>query len=231
MKLLEESLNAHGGTAEEAMKHVIDQADKNDATALFHLGTALTRFRHYFAAIEVLTRATELAPRNAAAFGNLGISFYTIGDCDKALHAFMTALELDPSASRSGDWNRRTGSCLIYKRDYIKAEKYCSKARELLPSDPAPKLCLGQAQFSQTKYAEALLSYKEANSMSSMSAYPPHKGAAQSGVLASLAKLNRLAEATTALNIAPGSILTTRPIEQFAADAVLRLERSEKPKW
>ena len=213
------------------MKHVIDQADKNDASDQFSLGTALMRVRHHFAAIEVLTRATELAPRNALAFGNLGISFYSIDNCDKALPAFMKGLELDSNGSRSGGWSRRIGSCLIYKKNYIKAEQYCAKARQLLPSDPAPGLCQGQAQFNQMKYAEALLSYKEAYDMSSMSSYPPYVSIAQDGVLASLAKLNKLGDAGKILKLTPQNIYTTENIERMAANAVSALERGVKPQY
>jgi tetratricopeptide (TPR) repeat protein len=232
IKLLQDSVDTYGGTTEQAMKHVIDAVDKHDATSQFRLGSALMRVRHHFAAVEVLTRATELDPQNAAAFGFLGFSYYSLNDCDKALSALMKAVGLDSRASLYGAWNRDIGSCFIYKRDYAKAEMYCSKARDLLPTDPAPRLCLGQAQFLQSNYAAALSSFVEADGMSSTRAYPPQKGAARSGVLASLAKLNRLTEAAMILQPDTGGLpYTQESIERSAAAAISTLQRSERSPW
>ena len=230
IELLRGSVTTYGGTAQEAMRHVIDGADRNDAADQFRLGTALMRIKHHFAAIEVLTRATELAPGNATAFATLGISYYATGNCDKAVPAFAKAVELDPAGPRAGDSSRRIGSCLIYGKDYAGAEKRCAEAGRLLPSDPAPRLCLGHAQFGQARYAESLSTYLVAYRLSS-GAYPPFPAEARSGVLANLAKLNRLGEAADTLKLAPASTYTPQFIERLAANAVSKLELGEKPQW
>ncbi|MFH1872968.1 MAG: tetratricopeptide repeat protein [Pseudomonadota bacterium] len=231
LKLLQDSLVTYGGTADKAMRHVIDQANKNDASDQFNLGTALMRVRHYFAAVEVLTRATELAPRNALAFGYLGFSFYEIENCEKALPALMKGFEADPSNSYYGHFFQLSGLCLTYKKDYAKAEQYCAKARELRPRFPEPLLCLGRAQFNQGKYAEALLTYKEAYGMDFTSLYPPSIREAQSGVLASLAKLNRLSDAGSILTRTSKNSYQSEYVEQMAARAVSELESGKKLRY
>lgn len=230
IKLLLNSAATRGGTAEEAMASIINGSNKDSADDQFRLGSALMRVRHHFAAIEVLTRATKLAPNNSAAFANLGISYYATGNCDGVISALSKAVELDPSGARAGDSSRRLGSCLIFKRDYSKAEEYCTRGVKLLPKDAAPRLCLGNAQFAQGRYDVALATYMEAHSLAS-NAYPPYRDAAQSGVLASLSKLKRLGEASRTLGFPSTPPYTTESIERRAASAVGNLEKGGKPEW
>jgi Flp pilus assembly protein TadD len=114
IKLLQDSvekLEAQGVDADTAMRRVIDKSNKKDAADQVALGAALMRLRNHFTAIEVLTRATTLAPRNAVAFGSLGTSYYAIGDCEKAIPAIVRALELEPNHSWARNWNQEVGEC------------------------------------------------------------------------------------------------------------------------
>lgn len=211
------------------MKREIDRANKNDASDQFNLGTALMRIRHYFAAVEVLTRATELAPGNALAFGYLGFSLFHTENCEKALPALMKGFEADSSNSLYRDFYRLSGVCLTYKKEYAKAEQYCAKAKQLGPNFPEPLLCLGRAQFNQGKYDKALSTYKEAYGMEFTGLYPPSIREAQSGVLASLAKLNRLRDAEDILT--RKDYYRSEDIERMATRAASELESGEKLRY
>jgi len=111
IKLLQNIVETQGGDADTAMRLVVDKSNKKDAADQVALGVALMRLRNHFTAIEVLTRATELAPRNAVAFGSLGTSYSAVDDCEKAIPAFVRAVELDPNNSRAAHWNEFLGEC------------------------------------------------------------------------------------------------------------------------
>ena len=73
------------------------QKRPDDVNALFLLGLAYTRKDLPREALVPLTKVTELSPRFAGAYVEIGVCQRRLGDAEKALAAYEKALELDPS--------------------------------------------------------------------------------------------------------------------------------------
>ena len=76
------------------------------------------------AAIEYARKATELDPKNAAAWNNLGNAFLSKGDSDKAIEYLSKATELNPKFEVA--WNN-IGLAYNNKGDYDEAIKFYQK--------------------------------------------------------------------------------------------------------
>lgn len=66
------------------------------AFAKYHKGTEYFRQRRFDEAILNFEYAIELNPRFVAAYNNLGIVYYYMGDLDRAVEQFRKALDIDP---------------------------------------------------------------------------------------------------------------------------------------
>jgi len=79
---------------------ILEQATKNNpdiASAWAHLGLAYYARRNYEGVLEVLPKAIELGVDKIEYYYVLGLSYFYMDECDKAMPLFQKALTLDPN--------------------------------------------------------------------------------------------------------------------------------------
>lgn len=77
------------------------------AVAAFRAGLALHREKHYAAAIKEYERALALGGRFPEAFNNLAYCYRKVGQIDKALDLYKTAIALRPTFAAAHDYIAR----------------------------------------------------------------------------------------------------------------------------
>lgn len=81
---------------------VVRAADeKQSFEDLFRQGVASYQTKDYEKSRDLLSKAVELEPRNAAAISNLALSVYQLGDKGRAIGLFRQALAIDPQQSEA----------------------------------------------------------------------------------------------------------------------------------
>lgn len=88
------------GVAESAFRRALERDDQN-VTALLYLGRIYRRQDRQREAADVLARASELAPRDAAVRRELGYLFLDLDRPEAAVQQFRQAQELDPEEDRN----------------------------------------------------------------------------------------------------------------------------------
>lgn len=79
---------------------ILEQATKNNpgtASAWAHLGLAYYARRNYEGVLETLPKAIELGANKIEYYYVLGLSYFYMDECDKAMPLFQKALTLDPN--------------------------------------------------------------------------------------------------------------------------------------
>ena len=100
MSLLEAAIQQHraGALAEaERLYGEVLAQDPSDPQATFHLGVLALQSGRLEAAVDMLTRATVLAPGNAACHANLGETHRRLGHSQAAIGSLLRAIALDPN--------------------------------------------------------------------------------------------------------------------------------------
>lgn len=220
-------LQQASGDPDLAADKLVAQVDKTDAVAQFNLGTALMRKKFNPQAIEVLTRATNLDPKNTLAHANLGMAAFWSRQCKVVTPAFKNALALSPDHENAWYWNNLAGGCYIHSKDYSNAIRVCSRASALKPSDPRGELCLGKAHLGAKSYELALQSFLRVYNTTNES---PYYSDAQTGILVSLAKQQKLSQAVDLLKLDRTQYPSEAALEQMAKSAE-RLVESSNSWW
>jgi CheY-like chemotaxis protein len=92
--------------AEELFRQAID-ATPRDVHLYNRLGVALRRQQKHQQALEYYQQALKLDARNEKVHFNLGVLYFDLGEKDKALEAFKTALNIRPQFTEARDFLKR----------------------------------------------------------------------------------------------------------------------------
>jgi tetratricopeptide (TPR) repeat protein len=123
-------------------------------------------------AVAALRKATELDPKNEAAYYNLGITLRDQQKLEDAVRAFRKALELDPNSAKA---HTSLGVALSEQRKLDEAVAAYRKAIELDPNDAyAAHNNLGNALRHQRKLDEAVAAFRKAIELDPNDAYAAH---------------------------------------------------------
>jgi tetratricopeptide (TPR) repeat protein len=85
--------------------------DKPDPNVLLAMGVACVKAERYDQAREVLVSATQIRPRDGAAWRHLGFCLIKLGDLDQAMQAYQKSIDLD-----GNDWEAYRGlgvACML----------------------------------------------------------------------------------------------------------------------
>src|SRR3990170_2743287 len=110
---------------------------KEDASASIHYKMAEVHFseKNYTSALSELTKAVELAPRNAIAYSSLGQAYDKLNMTDDAVDAYRKAISIEPLFTNA---YHNLGMALLKKKDKAGALKAFEKVVEIDPgSDKA----------------------------------------------------------------------------------------------
>jgi tetratricopeptide (TPR) repeat protein len=208
--LIQELAARPGGSFEAAVAQARRQTGNSDAQAQINLGMALSSMKAYPEAVEVLTRATELAPRDGAAFRRLGVAAFWSGNCDIALPSLERALAL-PITPREPDetaayWHSLAGRCALLKGSASRAVEHCKTAAALAPTDPRGDFCLGKAQLQSRNFEAALAAFmkialRPESELGRLAS--PYQGRSRTFAMVALHGLGRLDEAPALLHLDP----------------------------
>jgi len=162
-KLLARALQQHQAgdlmAAGQLYRKVLDKDPKN-VDALNLLGTLLLSAGQAETAVELLARATDLAPDYFAPFVNFGNALQTLGRTDEAVTAFETARRLEPKSAEAA---ANHASALGDAARHADALDAATEALRLQPGMAAglnnmgnALLGLGRAEEARQRYAQAL---------------------------------------------------------------------------
>jgi tetratricopeptide (TPR) repeat protein len=118
--------------AREAGKRAV-ALDANDANALAVVGLAALYTREYDNSIEFLDRAVARNPNLASAFGFMATAYGLMGDCQRALSAYDTAILLSPRDHTRIFWIAGRGIALYLDKRF---EETVENARNMMRVDP-----------------------------------------------------------------------------------------------
>jgi Flp pilus assembly protein TadD len=123
--------------------------DPDNVEVLNNLGVTLKRERNFAAAVEVLRRASKIAPKDARIRSNLASALQTVGDLKSAVSEMTTAAALSPSnrdiVRTSGYYSRDYGIELYRQGKYDASVAALRQASKILPEDSAVHYNLGRA--------------------------------------------------------------------------------------
>ena len=92
IKNIDEKLGAFNSLTEEiaieTAKKALDYVE-DDYSVYYILGTANMAARRFEDSVEYIQKAIELNPENLQLYNNLGTSYLTIGDLDKAFETYL----------------------------------------------------------------------------------------------------------------------------------------------
>lgn len=197
-----------GNSADAAVAEIRRRTNNSDPEAQLNLGRALASFKAYPDSIEVLTRATELAPTSGVAFGWLGFSAFWAGNCDVSIPALERALVLTATPQGPGKessyWHSLAGRCALRKGEFPSAIEHCKTAASLAPADPRGEFCLAKAYFGLRNFEAALAIFTKTTFRSDLGQFEiPYKERSQSFAILALHELGRLDQASTLLRLEP----------------------------
>ena len=151
----------------EAAHAVCDQLyDPNNADHLTTLGTIYGQHGDLQAALKPLQRAAELAPQNPQMQYNLALTYFQLNRLEDARKPLAEILKRWPDVFQL---NSLYGAVLMKMHDLPNAYLALHHAHELNPESPETAMMLyatasdlGQANFKNKNYSEALRYYTEA---------------------------------------------------------------------
>ncbi len=135
------------------------QKSPNKARPYMNRGYANGKLQKWDKAILDFTKVNEINPKyHAAAYYNLGIAYWTLGDKDKSMDNYSLAIEVDP---KYADAYYGRGVCYYYLNEFDKALADYSKAISIMPR---PELFFnrGLIYASKQKWQEAISDYTKA---------------------------------------------------------------------
>lgn len=148
-------------------------ADKHPAEAIYiyWLGRLDYSQRRYEAAVEKLTRASQLDSQSARIWDSLGLAFDMQGRIDRALEAFQKAANLNRVLAHPSPWPPHDLGFLLLKMDQPKeAEALLREALRYNPHLVQAHYHLGRALEKEAREMEAIEEYRSAISADMVSA-------------------------------------------------------------
>jgi tetratricopeptide (TPR) repeat protein len=133
---------------------------KPDALPLLQkLALCWSSLKQYAQATEVLKRAVEIAPNDATAWVQLGLSYVDRGRKDDAVAAFQKAIALDPELPEAYN---SLGGVWFETRDAARAEPVLREAIRLTPNYAEAQNNLGSLLSASGRFDEARYHYEAA---------------------------------------------------------------------
>lgn len=123
------------------------------AADLHNSGYEALRAGNYEQAITLLTRVTELEPKNKTAWINLGQAHMGLRQYDAAVSAFKKQLEINPFDEYAYN---SLGRVYVLQRRYEDAESAFRKQLELNPLDKYAHAALGSLYVEARRYSDAV---------------------------------------------------------------------------
>lgn len=126
------------GSYEEALEQFSAAGEKGlrnfkEAELYYLMGNCFYRLENYGTCIEYQKKCLEIAPEHFSSRVSLGVAYRKIGERDKALECYLTALKYDPQDTDSATLYISLGSVYIETNKPMSAVEYLEKARELFP--------------------------------------------------------------------------------------------------
>jgi|WetSurMetagenome_2_1015567.scaffolds.fasta_scaffold245963_2 tetratricopeptide (TPR) repeat protein len=134
------------------LKGLLEKNPK-DSNALFLTGMAYLKKQMYPEAIPAFTQVTELSPKFAAAFHQLGVCFQGQNEPEKALDAYQKALDLDAGNT---DAYYNSGLILFKLARIDEALARFEGALKLRPEDPASLEMAGRCYINKADFGKAV---------------------------------------------------------------------------
>ena len=131
--------------------------DANNVDALNLMGIVMQAAGDLDLAIDLIGRATELAPDYFAPFANLGNAYQAASRRDEAVEAFRKALELNPDSPETAN---NLASVFNELGRHDEALSASEAALGLIPDFPAAEINRGNAYAGLGKTAQAIESYR-----------------------------------------------------------------------
>jgi len=143
-----------------------------DPRVLSYLGYALRESNRYRDAVNVGERAVALAPRNADAWYQLGLTYYRpTGQQGKGRECLKRAVELEP---RNPGYRRDYASSLTDVGEYADAQREAREAVRLNPADPVALYLLGKILHRAHGSSEETVAMLEEAIRLSPNTFQPH---------------------------------------------------------
>ncbi|MDE6746044.1 MAG: tetratricopeptide repeat protein [Oscillospiraceae bacterium] len=126
----------NNGSYEEALEQFSAAQEKGlknfkEAELYYLMGNCFYRLENYGTCIEYQKKCLEIAPEHFSSWVSLGVAYRKIGERDKALECYQTALEYDPQDTDSATLYISLGSVYIETNKPMSAVEYLEKAQEL----------------------------------------------------------------------------------------------------
>jgi tetratricopeptide (TPR) repeat protein len=134
----------------------------NDPKKYFTTGYHEYQEQKYDAAIQDLTKAVELAPKDIQNHKFLGLAYNKKQDWDNAIKEFSECIKLDPTNTEALDflaWN------YYLKKDYLNALAGWTKITEINPNLPYGFAGIGRVYSTQQKWKESIPYYEKSVSL------------------------------------------------------------------
>jgi tetratricopeptide (TPR) repeat protein len=215
------------GTARRLYDDVVAR-EPNNAEALHLAGAAAANVGSSAEAVELLTRASHLDPRNPIIRINLAATLNAMGRTDAALAAIERATALAPTLPLA---HRLRGDLLKSARRFDAALESYARLAELAPHDAASRIQCGNVLAMCDRMDEALRAFESALAMDPASA-EAHK---QRGVALTVLQrhVEALASLDRAVELAPGSADAryTRALLLLASGSYTRGFREHESRW
>jgi tetratricopeptide (TPR) repeat protein len=122
-------------------------------------GESLIKQHRYEAAIEYLTNATRLLPKNPQAWNHLGVAYHGAGQLDQAQRAYRQALQLDFNLAPA---RYNLGVLALEQNDALAAVEHLTSYTAFQPASVDGWIKLGNAQVRAHRLDQAEKSYKNA---------------------------------------------------------------------
>jgi Flp pilus assembly protein TadD len=135
---------ASGTVSARQLQHKIPSKARKE----FEKGRAAARKKDSVAAIEHLTKATEMDPGFMEAYNDLGVQYLRADKYDSAMAQFQRATELDPGASTP---HTNLAASLVILERHAEAETAARKAIRLDARSATARYFLGLALLQQQK--------------------------------------------------------------------------------
>jgi tetratricopeptide (TPR) repeat protein len=177
--------------AEKAYREAL-LAQPGDAATVNSLGLVLLRQKKFAEAVTQFKKAVDLEPQSPAAYLNLGMAFDEQAQWNEAIDWYAKCLKL-----KGQDKNVRALLMIAFDYEalgsYAKAEGFLEKVRAVRPDDAEVATYLGDNQFFQRKWKNAIKHYTEATRLDEKNLY------AWRGLGAALSRERKFQEAVVAL--------------------------------
>ena len=147
--------------AEKNYRDILDVMPKN-ANALHLLGVLSNQVQDHPAAIDLITRAIQIAPDQPIFHNNLGNAYRDSGCCEQAIACYQKALQIKPDLVET---YINMGIAHHQLADFDRAVSAYQKAIELNPNSAEAYYNLGNTFKEQRLFDEAVSCYRQATAL------------------------------------------------------------------